>query len=82
MAKYRKKPVIVEAFQNGFDVEPEWFISRTDFRREPKEHHCEFIISTLEGEMRAEYMDWIIKGVKNEIYPCDPDIFEMTYEKV
>jgi len=40
------------------------------------------VIVTLEGEMRADLGDWIIKGVKGEFYPCKPDIFEATYEEV
>lgn len=40
------------------------------------------VIHTLEGDMLADYGDWIIKGVKGEFYPCKPDIFEATYEKV
>lgn len=39
-------------------------------------------IPTLEGTMYASENDWIIKGVKGEIYPCKPDIFEATYEPV
>lgn len=39
-------------------------------------------ITTLEGVMKADKGDWIIKGVKGELYPCKPDIFEMTYEEV
>lgn len=39
-------------------------------------------IVTLEGVMRAERKDWIIRGVKGEFYPCKPDIFEATYEAV
>ena len=39
-------------------------------------------IHTLEGTMQASYGDYIIKGVKGEFYPCKPDIFEQTYEKV
>lgn len=39
-------------------------------------------IPTLEGLMQAVVGDWIIKGVKGEIYPCKPDIFEATYERV
>jgi hypothetical protein len=39
-------------------------------------------IVTLEGIMRATSSDWIIKGVKGEFYPCKPDIFEATYERV
>jgi hypothetical protein len=39
-------------------------------------------VETLEGNMRANIGDWIIKGVNGEIYPCKPDIFEKTYEVV
>ena len=38
-------------------------------------------ISTLEGHMRLMPGHWLIKGVEGEFYPCDPDIFEKTYEK-
>ena len=40
------------------------------------------VIGTLEGVHWVEWDDWIIKGVQGEIYPCKPDIFEQTYEKV
>ena len=40
------------------------------------------VIHTLEGDMRADPEDWIIKGVKGEFYPCKPDIFEATYDEV
>jgi len=39
-------------------------------------------IPTLEGDMRADLGDWIIRGVQGEFYPCKPDIFEATYERV
>lgn len=39
-------------------------------------------IKTLEGTMLADPGDWIIRGVKGEFYPCKPDIFEATYERV
>lgn len=42
----------------------------------------EIEIETLEGTMKADKGDWIIRGVKGEFYPCKPDVFEMTYEKV
>ena len=42
----------------------------------------EMCIDTLEGRMKADKGDWIIRGVKGEIYPCKPDIFNMTYERV
>jgi hypothetical protein len=41
----------------------------------------EVSIETLEGTMKANKGDWIIKGVNGEIYPCKPDIFEKTYVK-
>lgn len=40
----------------------------------------QLVIRTLEGEMLADKGDWIIKGVKNELYPCRPDIFAATYD--
>ncbi len=40
------------------------------------------VITTLEGDMTGDYGDYIIKGVKGEIYPCKPDIFELTYEQI
>ena len=42
----------------------------------------EMEIETLEGTMKADKGDWIIRGIKGELYPCKPDVFEMTYEKV
>lgn len=84
--KYRKKPVVVEAVQwngMGFNLSdlPEWFVKAYQVRQidraEDKLH-----IVTLEGIMTANADDYIIQGVKGEIYPCKPDIFEATYEKV
>ena len=40
------------------------------------------VIKTLEGNMKVNIGDYIIQGVKGEFYPCKPDIFKMTYEKV
>lgn len=86
MPKYRKKPVVVEAFQlNAFTVEqfPEWFNESEDwFWSETIEGGLSLIIATLEGEMAACQGDYIIQGVQGEIYPCKPDIFEATYEAV
>lgn len=79
--QYRKKPVVIEAFRYGSDPRPDWFVDKVT-RNEIVTHptHCE--IHTLEGVMRGETGDWIIRGVKGEIYPCKPDIFEATYELV
>lgn len=79
--KYRKKPVIIEAFRYYIDPRPDWFcdkVSTNDIIT--YETYCE--IKTLEGVMRGDKEDWIIKGIKGEIYPCKPDIFEKSYEEV
>lgn len=44
--------------------------------------HWFIVIPTLEGSMRALPGDYIIRGVQGEFYPCKPDIFEQTYERV
>lgn len=75
--RYRKKPVVIEAWQNLDDngPVPEW----ADFGRESG---GVILIETLEGVMKAEMGDYIVKGVKNEVYPVKPEIFEQTYEEV
>ena len=47
-----------------------------------RQNLAEMYIGTLEGTMRVSWGDYIIQGVKGELYACKPDIFEMTYEKV
>lgn len=42
----------------------------------------EMIIHTLEGDMKADVGDWIITGLRGEQYPCKPDIFKKTYERI
>lgn len=81
--KYKKRAVIIEAEQYivGEAVESEWmFNAIMSGEIEMLKNHL--LIRTLEGQMRADEGDWIIKGVKGEIYPCKPDIFAMTYEYV
>lgn len=92
--KFRKKPVIIEAFQItkelalehwGKDIPLPFGLSRLSGSWHPINkdvHDAYIIIKTLEGDMRAEIGDWIIKGIKGELYPCKPDIFEATYEAV
>lgn len=95
--KYRKKPVVIEAFQmteerrwNNVDW-PNWLHeawNRRDFSEgalsvDPDDDtNTKLVIGTLEGVLRVNFDDWIIKGVKGEIYACKPDIFEATYELV
>ena len=80
--KFRKKPVVIEAVQydgnNGLRL-LEW-MRGTECEEDMLGDYVE--IKTLEGTMRADKGDWIIKGIKGEYYPCKPDIFEATYEEV
>ena len=87
MAKYRKRPVVIEAVQVSIDNTDEVgdFFGHTKGDRKfgwhttPQPH---WAIVTLEGTMSARVGDWIIRGVAGEFYPCKPDIFEETYEAV
>ena len=82
MAKFRKKPVVIEAKQ--------WFNHGDHAMVEPHdpEKAGAYItglgpygwIKTLEGGHVVSPGDWIITGVKGEHYPCKPDIFAATYD--
>jgi hypothetical protein len=92
--KYRKRPVVIEAFQMTYEMarskelDPKWFAQACldgivkPFVTEKIQgsQYCE--IKTLEGTMVADGNDYIIQGVNGEIYPCKPDIFAKTYEPV
>ncbi len=85
MANFRKKPVVIEAVQWKPDVPPsslpQWLWSEIGLRPQLFDQTTGVLtIRTLEGDMAANPGDWIIKGVKGEIYPCKPDIFDATYE--
>lgn len=95
-AKFRKKPVVIDAMRwDGVDIEAALsFISdgRPDFAHLPGDgvhvgsgigftpYAGTLDIPTLEGTMTARPGDWIIRGVAGEFYPCRSDIFEATYE--
>jgi hypothetical protein len=87
MAKFRKKPVVIEAVQWNPESKPtdmpgwfwDFFILHPQYLNEENNN---LSIPTLEGMMIANPGDWIIKGVKGEFYPCKPEIFEQTYEPV
>ena len=82
MAKYRKKPVVIDAIQvddTNLDTLVEWV---QQHNHESNYSQGSIYIRTLEGTMRADKDDWIIKGVKGEFYPCKPDVFAATYEPV
>ena len=92
--KYRKKPVVIEAFQYDGDLidsrgkyyVPDWAKQAYEngilFYEETENSPSEMFVKTLEGNMLASVGDYIIRGVNGEIYPCKPDIFEKTYEPV
>lgn len=91
MAKYIKRPIVIEAFKFYEDYMPDWFFEKVtanevvlrncDYKQYSiDEVYCE--IKTLEGVMRANGGDFIIKGINGEIYPCKPDIFKRTYKLV
>lgn len=82
--KFRKKPVVIEAIQwTGDNFEKIKEFSASGIISHLNDHNDNRIaITTLEGIMIGSKGDWIIKGVKDEIYPCRADIFEATYEPV
>jgi len=91
MAKYRKKPVVIEAIQWDGKNWDEVHNFMQEFHGHKKAYEDaeegamktgNLFIRTLEGTMTATKGDWIIKGVNGEFYPCKPDIFEKTYSPI
>lgn len=82
--EFRKKPVVIQAVRwNGHNLsEMHDHMDVGIVKWGPSANGNVLYIQTLEGEMRANEGDWIIKGVKGEFYPCKPDIFDATYEPV
>lgn len=95
ISKFRKKPVVIEAIQwTGENLAEvlaftgkhpswdKWFRCFEEYEDHVRNDGSIFKIITLEGTMDAIPNDWIIRGVKGEHYPCKPDIFDATYERV
>lgn len=93
--KFRKKPVVIEAFQfleaQPMGDAPEWYrkawtdddlVAPGKVRKASYGEDGEIVIGTLEGPMFARFGDWIIRGIKGEMYACRDDIFRATYEAV
>ena len=89
--KYIKKPEVIEAFRLLIDPMPDWFMDKVSSgevtlrrcdreRYDLSEAYCE--IETHGVLMLGNGGDYIIRGVQGEIYPCEPGIFESTYEKL
>jgi len=94
MAKFRKKPVVIDAVRNdgnwktvidfigSFVGEGELLIPFGSTPTITKNDDGSLNIRTKEGVMRADVGDWVIRGIAGELYPCKPEIFEATYEVV
>lgn len=99
MAQFRKKPVVIEAFQMtperradnsewplwlheawNVDYDAPGALQPVNYPNSDGTDELEIV--TLEGTHRVSWGDWIIRGVKGELYPCKPDIFKATYEPV
>lgn len=84
--KYRKKPVVIEAQKIDFTLAGIGTQDDDDYYGlgiyKDSTSSTGYSINTLEGKHEVTDGDWIITGVKGEKYPCKPDIFELTYEKV
>lgn len=87
--KFRKKPVVIEAVRYegcgnmaGHEV-PDWIWDALENGTMHSMNGSDpLIIKTLEGDHTVSPGDYIIQGVKGELYPCKPDIFKATYERV
>jgi hypothetical protein len=83
MARYRKKPVVIDAVQIRKDTtEVMEFVGEHGEIINAVDGTVSVVIHTLEGDMHAKEGDYIIRGVQGEYYPCRQDIFEDTYEEV
>lgn len=89
--KYRKKPVVIEAEQFTKEMALSVLVDKQpgpfglsvsgNYHPERRELYSAYVsIRTLEGTIRADIGDWIIRSIKGELYPCKPDIFAATYE--
>ena len=88
MGRFRKKPVEVEAWEftrEALKSTDSWvrlYVNEIHLISQYAGEVLYIEIDTLEGTMRANLGDYIIKGIQGEFYPCKPDIFKETYEKI
>lgn len=78
--KFRKKPVVIDAMQFLGDSNLQECLEFIGSKCGGDD--TRIVIETLEGDMTCQKLDWVIRGVKGEFYPCKPDIFEATYERI
>jgi hypothetical protein len=88
MTKYRKKPIVIEAIRYlggnywGADHKPQWLLAAFDsdlIYEDIMDKYCVIIVKT---GMRLLQGDWLICGIKGELYPCKDEIFKMNYKMV
>ena len=96
MAKWRKKPEIIEAFQVTKELVRAWVNKEVERPKEIGELDVWWhggvideetstfggMVATLEGNMKFNIGDWLIRGIAGELYPCKNEIFIATYEPV
>lgn len=89
--KFKKRSIVVEAItvcrmlelmDENYHELPQWVIGGYENKVIIIDDGNQVYINTLEGQMKAQSDDWIIRGVKGELYPCKPDIFNQTYIEV
>lgn len=91
--KYRKKPLVIDAFQmtrERHDITTDWPLWLHTAQRNglvlsvyrDGDGSKDFEVKTPEGILAVSENDWIIRGVKGELYPCKPDVFTASYEPV
>jgi hypothetical protein len=85
MPKFMKRPVMVEAIQwtgdnideiKAFGGDKVVIVSEYTYGEDPRHN---LSVNTMEGSLDAKKHDWIIKGVKGEFYPCDEEVFKLSY---
>ena len=92
---YRKRPVVIQAFQYDGDLQDRNGTWVSEFAKEAYKAGilyyasisddtppCELFVKTLEGDMHVSVGDYVIEGISGELYPCKPDIFLKSYEEV
>lgn len=82
MARFRKRPVEIDAFRLPLEGAMPGWLTDAMAAGTIRSHRGGAKINTLEGLLTATPGDWIIRGVKGELYSCKPDVFALTYEAV
>ncbi|MDO4714001.1 MAG: hypothetical protein Q4B28_05155 [bacterium] len=79
--KYRKKPLVIEAVKYESIDQIKRYFPNIEVRDDNRASRA-ISLKTLEGWVELQVGDYVVKGIKGEYYPCKPDIFEESYERV